>query len=195
MAEAASDLRLFFSTHPDDPRWVEAELGEEFEEVKAVATKHPGVAWSNVSKEIGEKVEGLLNVDIVDVLCSAWNQYRFLQQFRDKNKYGPDETILVPLARHSVRSVHRPIMEFMLNDVTLGRLEFEIDLRLDLEGVLLKVRDGKIWEIKSGHCSGKGVCKCGDVTLMTKETPKFDLPGRVKLEKAVEIPAISLSQH
>ena len=57
-------------------------------------------------------------------------------------------------------------MDIMVNDVAVGRLEFEIDLRLDLEGVLLKIRDGKIWEIKAGRCSGKGVCKCGKVTLM-----------------------------
>ena len=88
MAEAASDLRLFFSTRPDDPRWVEAELGKEIEDVKAAVTKHPGVAWGSVSQEIGEKVEGLFKVDIVDVLCSAWSQYRDLQQYRDRNKYG-----------------------------------------------------------------------------------------------------------
>lgn len=195
MAEAASDLTLFFSTDPGDPRWVEAELGEEVEKVKAAVMKHPGVAWNSVSEEIGETVEGLFKVDTVDVLCSAWSQYRDLQKYRDKNRYGPEETNLVSLARHSVRSVHRPSMEIMVNDVKLGRLEFEIDLRLDLEGVVLKIRDGKIWEIKAGRCSGKGVCKCGDVTLMSKETPKFDLPGRVKLEKPVEIPTIPLTLH
>ena len=195
MAETASDLRLFLSSRPDDPRWFEAELGEDVEAVKAAITKHPRITWSGIAREVGEKVEDLLRVDVADVLSSAWSQVRKLQKFRDKNRYGPEETIFVEMARHSVRSVHRPAIEIVLNDVAVGRITFEIDLRLELEGVILKIREGKIREIEAGRCWGKGTCKCGDVTLMTKETPKFDLPGRVTLQKPVEIPALPLSLH
>ena len=71
----------------------------------------------------------------------------------------------------------------------MGSLEFTITLALKLEGVVLKVRGGKIREISAGRCRGKGTLECAGVALLQKETDAYDLPGRVSLGEGIDIPA------
>ena len=71
----------------------------------------------------------------------------------------------------------------------MGTLEFTITLALKLEGVVLKVRGGKIREIAAGRCRGKGSLECAGVALLEKETDSVELPGRVSLGDGVDIPA------
>ena len=71
----------------------------------------------------------------------------------------------------------------------MGSLEFTITLALKLEGVVLKVRGGKIREISAGRCRGKGTLECAGVALLQKETDPYELPGRVSLGEGIDIPA------
>lgn len=146
------------------------------------------VAWGNVSEELGEQMGKLLDVGLDDILLGGWAKYRHLRQYRDAEKYPPDETILVPLAEHSITSTHEPYIEILVGDRRVGRITFNIELTLVLEGVVLKVRDGKIWEVKAGRCRGDGRLTTGGVTIAEKETDNIDLPGVIALPEGFEIP-------
>ncbi len=156
--------------------------------VKDALAEAAKVPWESVVEEVGEQIGKLSDIGLDDILLRAWAKYRHLRQYRDAEKYPPDETILVPLAEHSVTSTHKPYVEILVGERRVGRITFEIQLKLDLEGVVLKVRDGKIWEVKSGRCRGEGRITVGAATLIEKETPLIDLPGVIKVPKGFEIP-------
>lgn len=145
------------------------------------------IRWPVTFNEIIKKVEDLLNISVSDIMVSAWNKYRELLKYTDKGKYPPDVSVLVPLAEHTIKSVHKPSIEILINDKPVGKIDFDINIALTLKGFILKIQDGKIKEIKTGNCKGKGTIKCEDFVILAKETESFPLPGSINLGEGVAI--------
>lgn len=188
MAENALTLRDFLLARTEDARQA-IEQSDAGAKLKEAVGKLPGIEWGPVAKEIEAKIAEVLDVDIVGILLGGWKKYRQLQQYRDPTKYPPEETILLSLTEHSISSSHHPKIEILAERVLLARLEFTITLALKLEGIVLKVRGGKIREICAGRLRGKGTLACAGVALLEKETERLELPGRINLGDGIEIPA------
>jgi hypothetical protein len=188
MADHALTLRDFLLTRAEDAREA-IEKSEAGAKLKEAVAKVPGIEWGPVAKEIEARMGEILDLDVVGVLLGGWKKYRQLQQYRDATKYPPDETVLLSLAEHAISSSHHPKIEILAEQLLLARLEFTITLALKLEGIVLKVRGGKIREICAGRCRGKGTLACAGVSLLEKETEPLELPGRIGLGEGVEIPA------
>ncbi len=145
------------------------------------------IRWPVTFNEIIRKVEDLLNISIPDIMVAAWNKYRMLLKYTDRGKYSSNETFLVPLAEHTIKSEHKPYIEILINDKSVGKIDFNINISLTLKGIILKIRDGKIQEIQTGSCKGKGTIKYEDFVLLEKETDLFLLPGSINLGEGIPI--------
>jgi hypothetical protein len=146
-----------------------------------------GIQWPAACGEIMKKVGDLLDPDIPGILAAAWNKYRLLRKYLDRDKYPPDKTVLVSLAEHTVTSEHRPSIEIMINDRLVGRVDFQITASLVFQGLTLKIRGGRIMEILTGSCTGKGAIRCENCMIFERETAPFPLPGAIKLGDGVPI--------
>jgi hypothetical protein len=156
--------------------------------IKETLTDLPEAMVEGVSSEVMENLQGVLDVSLVDVVLEGWGKYKELLQYRDRTRYPPDQTILLPLAHHEIHSIHKPYVDVLLGDRPIGRVTFTVDLRLTFDGVVLVIRDGSIWEVKAGTCEGRGLLSCGAIELADRRIVKFDLPGRVKLPDGFPIP-------
>jgi hypothetical protein len=154
------------------------------------ASQIPGLPWSAVARAVGAKLDEVLDVNLAGIALSVWKKYQRLQEYRDPVRHPPEETALVPLAEHTIESVHRPHVDVLVNEAPVGRLDFEIRLALKLEGVVLKVRGGKIREIGAGRGRGQGHLKCAGVTLVERQTGNFELPLAIDLGDGLDIPAV-----
>jgi len=188
MAERPLTLSDFLVARTEDARQA-IERSEAGARLKEAVGKLPGIEWGPVASEIEAKIAEVLDVDILGILLGGWKKYRQLQQYRDPAKYPPEETILLTLTEHSISSSHHPKIEILAEQVLVASLEFTITLALTLEGIVLKVRGGKIREICAGRCRGKGTLACAGVPLLERETERFELPGRIDLGDGIEIPA------
>ena len=110
-----------------------------------------------------------------------------LLKYTDKGKYSPNDIFLVPLAEHTIKSEHKPYLEILINDKSVGRIDFSINVALTLKGFILKIQDAKIKEIQTGTCKGRGTIQCEDIVIMEKETGSFPLPGSITLGDGVPI--------
>jgi hypothetical protein len=146
-----------------------------------------GVRWPAAFGEIIKSTEHLLDVGIPDIMAAAWNKYRLLHKYLDRDKYPPDKTVLVSLAEHTVKSEHRPSIEIFVNDRLLGKVDFLVTVSLAFEGLTLKIRGGRIMEILTGSCTGKGAIACENFLLFERTTAPFPLPGAIKLGDGVPI--------
>lgn len=63
---------------------------------------------------------------------------------------------------------------------------FEITLTLELKGVQLKIRQGRLHGLTAGAAQGEGVFSFAGRPLLQKTTPPPTLPGRIGLAPAVE---------
>ncbi len=151
--------------------------------------------WRTVAVQLGKKIAEVLDIGIVDrILLPAWSKLEQLQQYRDRDKFPPEETVLVPLHTHTVSSTHAPEILLKLNETELGRLALAVELELELEGILLEVRDARIRQIQAGRAAGRGQLSCSfrDANLYSVErrSRSYRLAGGISLGDGFEIPAL-----
>ena len=164
------------------------ESGEQVSAVKGLVLKQTkGVGWGVIKEEIFKKLGDLLEISIPDILVAAWNKYEILLKYLDREKYPPNESFLVPLAEHCITSEHHPYVEILVNDQPVGKIGFDINVALTLEGIILKIQDGKIKEIFTGTCKGKGTISCDNIVILEKKTESVPLPGAIDLGQGIPI--------
>lgn len=129
----------------------------------------------------------LLNIRIEDILLLTWKKCLSLREYLDKEKYPPEKTSLVPIAEHTIRSEHHPYIEFMINEQPAGKITFCITVSLLAKGMILVIRDGRIWEIKTGECSARGTITCEGIPIAEKSSEVVPLPGAIRFSEGVSI--------
>lgn len=149
--------------------------------------KVPVPFWSSARRTIDQALHQLLSLPLSQIIAGGWNQYRTLIQYRDRKKHPAEEVALVPLGEHTISSTHQPQIEIYLNDQRIGSLDFQITLALDLEAAILKIQDGKIWEVEVGSCRGGGTLKFGPAVLFERKTGKVRLPSVISFPRGVSI--------
>ncbi len=179
-------LDQFFAMKEDALSTIESSKGMEALKEK-IQKESTTIKWPVALNEITKKVRDLLSISVIDIMVKAWNKYRELLKYTDKEKYPPDVSVLVPLAEHTIKSEHKPYLEILINDKAVSRIDFDINISLILKGIILKIQDGKIKEIKTGSCKGKGNVKLEDFVIMEKETESISLPGSINLGDGVAI--------
>jgi hypothetical protein len=154
---------------------------------KAVSKEVKHIKWPGIFSEIAKKIEELLDIDIPDIMVKAWAKYKTLLKYTDREKYPPDQTVLVPLVEHKIESEHHPHIDIVIDDKPFAKIEFQINIELTLKGMVLKIQDGKIKEVKMGSCEGKGSIKCGESVILEKEMEPFSLPSSIDLGDGIPI--------
>jgi hypothetical protein len=143
--------------------------------------------WTNVISGIGDKVGELFDVDLGLLLVSAWRKYGELKEYADPKKHRPNESILVPLGKHTLKVAYSPYLEILFNGRPLSKLVFDVTLALDLEGFVLTIQNGKIMKVRTGTCQGSGKIEFHDRTLLKKAFTKFSLPGSIELKEGINL--------
>ena len=97
----------------------------------------PRETKENISKEVLSQLDALLDIGLGDIILGGWVKYQALREYADPAKHPPEETCLVPLAKHEIKSVHEPYVEIVVNEKAVGRISFRIELALWLPERLL----------------------------------------------------------
>jgi len=187
MSDEALNLKQLFRVSTDQAGQILGKT-ETYQAIKETVEKVPGLKWPIFTKQIHDRLEDALDMDLFEILLSGWKKYRNLQQYRDRTKYPPNQTSLVPLGKHTIKSVHKPTVDVMADEVLLGRVAFDVALSLEIEGLILAIRDARIREVAAGRCRGEARLGCAGVELLKKEIATFDLPGKIELKEGIEIP-------
>jgi len=194
MSEADATLNSIFSLEATDLPPIVAAAIESTDALEAIKSQIlAGAAELDLDTVLGavaDKVAGLLDMSLSEVMVTAWKKYELLADCLDEEKYSPGESVLVTLARHSLTSEHHPSIEILANDQEVAKLTFSIKLRLDVQGAVLKVQDQRVREIRLGEVSGDGSFKCGDYEIASHEFDARTLPAAISLDPGIEIPAI-----
>jgi len=149
--------------------------------------KVPGPFWSRARGAIDQALQQALSVPMSDILAAGWSKYRELIQYRDRKKHPAAEVALVPLHSHTISSVHKPQIEIFVNDRRLGSLDFDLSLALEIEMAILKIQDGKIWEVSPGSCRGSGTLMFGPAVLLERKTSDLQLPAMISFTEGLSI--------
>jgi hypothetical protein len=129
----------------------------------------------------------LLEIHMGTIFLGAWRKRQEIVQYRDSQKYPPDEVNVVPLLEHTITSRHTPAIQPIINNVALPEIKFDVVLRLKMKGAMLKIQAAKITEILTGQCQGNGSIEYAGVAILKRETAPVGLPGTLVLKNAIAI--------
>lgn len=151
--------------------------------------------WKLVAKEIGKQVAAVLDFGVAEkVLGPAWQRLQLLQEYRDPEKHPAEELSLVPLLEHSVKSTHKPHIDLMVKEVEIGRLTLAVDLAFELEGIVLRVQEGRIRGVEAGSATGRGslACHYGESSIykLERKSRRFRLDTGIGFGDGLAIPPL-----
>lgn len=194
MSDSDATLNSIFSIEAKDLPPIVAAVVESADATAAIKSKIlDGVAeldMGTIVAAVAEKVAGLLDMSLSEVMVTAWKKYELLADCLDEEKYAPGESILVTLAEHSISSEHHPSIEILANDQEIAKLTFSISLSMHLKSAVLKVQDKHVREVRLGEVSGAASFRCGEYEIASREFDARTLPGSISLDPGIEIPSI-----
>ena len=150
----------------------------------------PGISaafWPSVLSQLQDSVSQMLDTPMGEVMASAWRQYAPLLEYTDPAKFPPHTTSVVPLAKHSIKSTLEPSIELFADDVSVGTIDFKVELATHLEGAVLSIRNGRIVGAKTGSGTVSGKIACGECTLVDLTSSPFELPGEIELGDGIPL--------
>ncbi len=131
-----------------------------------------------------------LDVEMSSVLLGAWRKRNEILEYRDQRKYPAGESHAVPLLEHTVVSKHKPTIKAVIEKKPSKLewdLQFEVQLQLMLQGVILKIQDTRIMEIRVGSCRGCGSIGYMGLTLLERQTGPYEFPCSIDLGEGILI--------
>ena len=144
---------------------------------KSLASFGPGAMAESLAKQI----RPLLPNDISDVFLGAWNSAVTVRQYLDKSAQSPGKEMFLQLAEHKIVSNHEPHVALMKDGVEIGKIPFEASIELAMQGVVLRLRDGRIQDIQTGRVKGKALLKCFGAVVLRKEIEQMPIPGTIRV--------------
>ena len=147
------------------------------------------IRWSVAAREIALKISDLLDIPILGIMTKTWCKYVTILEYLEENNFAPDEVVLIPLTEHIIKSEHNPSIKILLNDFEIGKIDFEVKVALQVKGMVLKIQNQRIMEIKTGECKASGTVKCENQLILERESAQIPLPGSIDLGKGVPIRA------
>jgi hypothetical protein len=162
----------------------ENSLSEHYEQLLAGkgASALRRIPWGPLNKEIGAKVAELLDIEISEVIESAWAKGDELLRYANPEEYPPDETIITELAEHTIETDYHPSLEIMVNEQKLPEIQLDVFLSLTIKGLILKIQGGKIRELGTGSIDGKGRLEVAGTVILQRESGPIQLPGSRALD-------------
>ncbi len=149
--------------------------------------KKGSLLWPDLSDEIKSKADDLLNIPIPEVLIRAWRESGVLNKYTNKEEYDPEAIVFIELKEHTITSNHKPHLDIEINNRSIGKITFEINLELTVQGIILKIQDARIKQIRTGIVKASGVINCEGVEITKKESEEIQLPGTIELGEGIPI--------
>jgi hypothetical protein len=143
-----------------------------------------GVPWAHLEQTICDKLSETLNMNAMEMIGSAWEKYQVLRESAEQSKSG--ETVFVPLEEHSVNLELHPYVEVRFGQQLLKKIEFDVNITIKLDGLVLKLENEKIVAVEAGTCQGSGEVQIKDITLWQHDFDPIEL-GKVSLGDGIEI--------
>jgi len=160
-----------------------------------VAKKSKLIRWSAVQDVLFEKTVEALDIPVLTFLSPAWKKYREILEFAAAEKHPANEANLVSLAEHTVKVEHHPYLQLTYRGIEIpkAKLEFTLTGDLTLQGVILRIQNGKIKAIQGGAVKWSEELLLENRSVLKKESKSYDLTGNFELGEG--IPLRDTSDH
>ena len=130
----------------------------------------------------------LLDVSLMEIMIGAWVKMVALQEYATGEKLLSKKTHKFVLSQHKITSKHAPVIELLVYDERVAEVKVDISLTLVLAKTILRIKQGRILEVKIGGCRAVGKVSCYGQEIVEQQTAELEFPGAIKLGDGIEIP-------
>ena len=106
----------------------------------------------SVDREVGTVLDGLLDLDLGDILVSCWRKHRSLVEAAEHTLAVPGSEEIVVLALHRATATYSPHVDLYVDDVKVNTFEFELSVVFAATGLAAVVRHGDLVGLRGGDC-------------------------------------------
>jgi hypothetical protein len=128
-----------------------------------------------VDSQVAVVANGLLDLDLGDLVVAGWRKQGELAAAAERTAANPGSPEVVQLATHRVRSVHRPFVELLVNDVHAATVTFDLEIEFVVKALVVTVRDGHVVSLNSGACDVAASLAAEGIRLASRRA-HFELP-------------------
>jgi len=136
--------------------------------------------------EVRSAVTGLLDINVIGVLVSAWRTHHDLTSAARRTLVVPGSTELVPLADHQITSATHPYVNLFVDDYHVATIHLDLSFLFDVKAVLAGIRDGQLVALHSGHCDVTATLAIEKTDVASKQI-SVQLPGVVPLNPGIRL--------
>jgi hypothetical protein len=144
--------------------------------------------WQGLSQGVADHVLDFLQDDLVGVFAGAWSKFTELEKCaRETRKEGT--TMDVSLASHDFTYQIEPHVDVLLDGVKVAEIPFKIELTCEVNGLDLFVKQGCVYQVRSGMCDCKAEIHCAEKLAWARNLASVNLPGEIHLSKPIPLDA------
>lgn len=137
-------------------------------------------AVAAVEREIATVTDSLLDVDLGDVLLSAWQTYSKLTDAAHRTLAISGSEEIVSLVSHTVRSTYAPHVDLVVDGVLIHSFTFDLEIVFEVMPLQAVVRAGTLAALRGGECTVTATLSL-DGTELAKTVRTVDLALTMRL--------------
>ena len=146
----------------------------------------PQITRDAAIREAGAAVTGLLDVDLIGVLVSAWRTHQDLNSAARRTLAVPGSTELVALAEHQITSAMHPYVTVSVDGYRVATIQIDLSLLFDVKALVAGIRDGRLVALHSGHCDVTASLAIDQSDVISRQA-RLQLPGVIPLGHGIQL--------
>jgi hypothetical protein len=115
-----------------------------------------------------------------ELLVDGWRKQGELMAAAERTATDPDSSDVVELAPHRITSVHRPLVELLVDDVLVASLSLELQVELQVRSLVATVRHGDIVGVQAGSCEATATL-AAEGRRLARSQDRLELPRLISL--------------
>lgn len=157
----------------------------------ATAIRTISLAAANVPfvADLGAQIQQAFDRPLADGLIGAWTTFKEVREYADPSKHPPDEQSTYALAEHTAKSSYKSNLDLIVDGTKRWTIELEAEVALEIQAGNLLIRAGRIWALRLGQVTGSGTLRVEGTDVVRRESEPVSLPGEIRFEKGIPIPA------
>lgn len=156
---------------------------------KQLVARMGELQWALLPDQVAEHVCGFLDENVVDIFAAAWSRFNDLKRHARETRDDRTITMDVALAEHDFTYEMGPSLELLLDGVPVKTIQFRVMMTCTVEGLVLGLKQGAVYRVRSGHCNTKAEIRCAGELVWERPLFGTDLPGELTLAKPVVLTA------
>ncbi len=144
----------------------------------------PAAVAGVAAGDLAAAVYDLLDIPVGDLVLHAWEKHRLVEQACRETSGRPGVVQQVRVARHTLKSVHRPKIECETAGGSVPVLTLELALVFKIDAVVFRITGGEIVAVTPAAALAEASLKAGGVVLVDQHLAEVALPAWERVPSA-----------